>query len=493
MPIALPSAAEIESSLTIWRGQYPLLQSLIGQETPPATALRRVGLSLSESGVSDTVVDMFMAATALSPHDASLWNDLGTVLQARGRTDDAIACIRESLQENPSQPRTWAFLGLLHDGRSQSHDAEQAFLCALERDPSQATALRGLGFLYFGQRRFELAANRLKSAIACGETDAEVHACLGLALWSIGRFAQAAHAFAEQVKLSPEPVAVRNWALTRMEEALIAGAGAQDALQIYRDTAGPHGEDAATVSAAAFHQLSGFGHREAAIRIGRQHLSCAPDDPVQQYLLTALERNAPSRAPDAYLRSHFDAFADRFEHQLVEVLDYHVPEKLAALLKPDFTRVVDLGCGTGLAGPLLRPKCAHLLGVDISPRMLEKAGERGVYDGLVESEILDFLCTHAEAFDLVFAADVLVYFGDLSALMAAAAHALNHGGWFAFSIETAEGGDHAVLPSGRFAHAVAYVEKVSQPHFRFAISQPAMIRIEAGLPAQGALVVLERL
>lgn len=493
MVIALPSASEVESSIESWSGQYPLLKSLIDQGTHPAKALRYIGLRLCENGVTDTVVRMFMAAAALAPEDAALWNDLGTVLQATGRTDEAIGCIQASLQMNPWRPQTWAFLGLLYDGCSQSLNAEEAFLAALKIDPRHATALRGLGFLYFKQHRLDLAVPRLQSAIVCGESDASIHACLGLALWSTGDFAGAAKAFAEQVRLGPEASAVRNLAQTRMEEALIAGASAHDALRIYRDTAGPHAEDVAKASATAFHQLSGFGHCDAAIRIGRHRLSSAPNDPVQKYLLSALENDAPSRAPEDYLRCYFDEFAPRFDHQLVDVLHYHVPAKLAALLSHRYANVVDLGCGTGLAGPSLRPKSKHLTGVDISPRMLEKARQRGDYDALVESDILDFLRTEPNSFDLIFAADVLVYFGDLSELIAAAARALKPGGRFAFSIETVEAGDYALLRSGRFAQSPAYIERLSEPHFRLAASQATMIRIEANRPAQGALIVLERL
>ncbi len=492
MTAPLPSVAEVEENLAVWSGQYPLLRSLLDQRTPAAKALRYTGLRLCENGVTDTVVGMFMAATALAPEDAGLWNDLGTVLNGAGQTGDAIACLRESLRRNPEQPNTWVFLGLLHQARSEWRGAEEAFLAALKLDPRLGAALHGLGLVYFKQRRFALAAERLNSAIACGETDASVHACLGLAFWNIGRFGEAAQAFAGQVQIKDEPAARRNWAQTRMADALIAGAGAEEALGLYRETAGADGEDSATASATAFHQLSGFGHREAAIRIGRHRLSCAPDDPVQRYLLSALEQNAPARAPDDYLRSHFDAFAERFDRQLVDVLDYRVPEELAALVGPRFARVLELGCGTGLAGPFLRPKCAHLTGVDISPRMLQKAGERGLYDQLIESEILDFLAAGAGPFDLVFAADVVIYFGDLTALMAAVAPALAPGGLFAFSIETTEGIDFAVLPSGRFAHALAYIEDVTRSNFRLVTSQPATIRIEANSPAKGALVVLAR-
>lgn len=491
MAIVLPTAADVQSSLAAWCEQYPLLESLIAQRTHPSTALRSLARSQYENGVTDTVVQMLMAAVALTPQDAGLWSDLGTVVKAAGRANEAIECFRISLQKDRSQPRAWASLGYLHAGLLQFVDAEKAFLAALELDERLGTALCGLGFVYFKQRRFELAIDRLKFAISCGEKDASVYGHLGLALCHVGDFAGAAAAFAEQARLQPESRAIRNWAEARMMDALIGGANAENALAIYRETAGGHAEDSSV--AGAFRLLSTFGHHDAAITIGRHRLSAAPNDPVQQYLLSALERKAPVRAPDDYLRNHFDEYAETFDHDLVQILDYHVPEKLAALLKPGFTRVLDLGCGTGLAGPLLRPKSAHLTGVDISPRMLEKARLRGVYDALVESEIVAFLGATIDPYGLIFATDVLIYFGDLSPVMAAAAGALEAKGCFAFSIETTGNGDYTVLPSGRFAQSLTYIEKVSQPYFRVVMSRPTTIRIEAHRPVKGALICLERL
>src|SRR5262249_15058029 len=146
----------------------------------------------------------------------------------------------------------------------------------------------------------------------------------------------------------------------------------------------------------AFQLLSGYGHREAALRLGRARRQWMKDDPVERYLLAALAREKVTRAPEDYLIAHFDGFADAFDQTLVEVLGYHVPQPLAALVQGTgrhFRRMLDLGCGTGLAGPLLRKLGAELMGVDISPRMLEKARARGAYDRLDQAEFTSFLET----------------------------------------------------------------------------------------------------
>ncbi len=51
--------------------------------------------------------------------------------------------------------------------------------------------------------------------------------------------------------------------------------------------------------------------------------------------------------------------------------------------------VIDLGCGSGAAGPALRGRLAdhRLIGVDASPDMLAKAEAGGAYDRLIEADI----------------------------------------------------------------------------------------------------------
>ena len=271
-------------------------------------------------------------------------------------------------------------------------------------------------------------------------------------------------------------------------------ADAAAAVEAYGEIAGPHASDVDRVTATAFHFLSGFGYRDAAIRIGEWRLGRNPQDATQRYLLAALRNEAVARAPDDYLVAYFDGFAETFELKLVDALDYRVPEKLDALLAKTgrrFANGLDLGCGTGLCAPLLRPMVGRLTGVDLSRRMLEKADARRLYDDLVEAEAGDFLEHAAEKFDLVVAADVLVYFGDLAALFARIARVMEPGGLFAFNVETAEEG-FRVLPSGRFAQALDHIEAVAAPYFTTVELQMTTIRLEAARPVEGALVVLQR-
>jgi predicted TPR repeat methyltransferase len=155
------------------------------------------------------------------------------------------------------------------------------------------------------------------------------------------------------------------------------------------------------------------------------------------------------------------------------------------------TDILDLGCGTGLAAEPLAPFGGRLTGVDLSGGMLAKAAERAVYAELVQADIVDFLREHPAAFDLVMAADVLIYLGDLADLFEAVAGALRQGGYFAFSVEVAADG-WAVLPSGRFAHADGYIRGLAAKGFEVLEHEVTTLRREGAGAASGGLYVMRR-
>lgn len=232
----------------------------------------------------------------------------------------------------------------------------------------------------------------------------------------------------------------------------------------------------------------------------REVLARNPDDAVARHMLDALVgAEAPSRASDEYVRVVFDAFAADFDHKLVEKLNYCGPqlvgEAVATFLTPrGDLAVADIGCGTGLCAPILRPYASRLVGVDLSPGMLNEARRRGGYDDLVEGELTRFLQDHAGSFDLVAAADVLVYFGDLGPVMNACATALRDGGIFAFLLERLDGADDFKLnPHGRYSHGEAYVRRMAASAGLVVRAFDAVSsRHEGGQPVPGSRVVLSK-
>lgn len=245
-----------------------------------------------------------------------------------------------------------------------------------------------------------------------------------------------------------------------------------------------------------------LGDLDAAAQAFRISLAADPADAQGAAARLALigRADAPSALPEAYVARLFDDYAPRFDKHLVERLDYRAPALIAEALSVvapgrRFASGVDLGCGTGLMGEALRGRIEHLTGVDLSSAMIAKARERGVYDTLMVGDAAAALLTRErrQAFDLVVAADSLVYIGDLRPLFAAAATALSADGLFAFSVETFAGDGFRLEPTMRFAHSRPYIEAVArEPALQPLLIQSASTRREAGADAPGLICVFEK-
>ena len=213
----------------------------------------------------------------------------------------------------------------------------------------------------------------------------------------------------------------------------------------------------------------------------------------------------PDRAPSAYVATLFDDYADRFETHLTQGLGYTGPaDMLSAMLAAGFThanRAMDLGCGTGLCGMALRPFVEWQSGVDLSPRMIARSAAkidagRPVYDALFTGDLEDALAREPDAgLDLVTAADVLLYLGDLAPIVTATARALRPGGLFVFTVQRHEGPDAMSLgPELRFAHSPAYVvATLTGSGFAIASQTEKSGRREKGRAVPGLVMVARRL
>jgi predicted TPR repeat methyltransferase len=154
--------------------------------------------------------------------------------------------------------------------------------------------------------------------------------------------------------------------------------------------------------------------------------------------------------------------------------------------------IMDAGCGTGLLAPYLRPYARRLVGVDLSPKMLGKAAERAAYDELVAAELTAYLGVAPRAFDLVAASDTLVYFGDLSAVLAAAGASLRPGGRLFFTLEHAKedaGAGYRLHADGRYMHTEWYVRAaLEQAGFEAIDVEQGFLRREGNAYVEGLVV-----
>lgn len=273
---------------------------------------------------------------------------------------------------------------------------------------------------------------------------------------------------------------------------------------------------------------------------------------VAQHMLNSMTRGeeddndgGKGRASKEFVSALFDDFADTFDEKLMG-LGYKVPQLVGEAAydllqmsnKETFDSALDAGCGTGLAGRFIRPLMSGpLVGVDLSKKMLELAAEctllKGcgfkekestdenlgederskisLYDKLVsldlETASLDDLKMglaedklEDDGFDLIVAADVLVYIGDLQKVLTNFARLSNGDedkvSFLVFSCERIEDEDAPssgwkLQTSGRYAHSKSYVLRVAEEIGYYLIGYEEIVpRQEKGEDVAGHLFVL---
>lgn len=240
-----------------------------------------------------------------------------------------------------------------------------------------------------------------------------------------------------------------------------------------------------------------FGDAKGAENAFRASLSADPEDRQGAAARLALLGAAPAATtlPPAYVARLFDDYASRFDRHLTEGLGYRGPAAIVEALDEAapgrrFAAALDIGCGTGLAGVALRERVDRLAGVDLSPAMVAKARALRLYDMVEVGEIVEHLRRFEAAFDLIVAADALVYFGDLGEVAAAVARALAPQGLFAFTAETFVGQGFRLDATMRFSHARSYIAaSAAAAGLRPLVVRDASARREAGKDAPGMVGV----
>ena len=259
--------------------------------------------------------------------------------------------------------------------------------------------------------------------------------------------------------------------------------------------------------------LEAAGEREAAADAWAELLALDPEDSAGAAIrLAALGRApAPDGAPAAYVALLFDQSAPQFEAILAGSLGYRAPDLARAAVETvapgPRARMLDLGCGTGLAAKAFADMAGRITGVDLSEGMLEEADETGLYDALYLGEAVGFLQAEAtegeeegdadfdSPWDLIAATDVLPYMGDPAPLFAGCARHAAPGALLVFTTETLPeedfaGAGWALGPHRRFHHrGGAVVSALEEAGWAPLSVEIITVRTNEGAPEPGHLVV----
>lgn len=371
---------------------------------------------------------------------------------ARQRFEAALALV-------PGRPSILANLGVTQCRLGQWREAVTTLRQATQADAGNRDAWVALGLSHEALSQWGDAVQALREGIRLGVSTPQLWLSLALCLSHVAQPVQALDALDRALAL--DPTLAEGWSQRG---------------SLLRELARP------AEAAHSFEKALAHGGDEA---LHRFYLASVRGDLA-----------VPTEPPRAYVEALFDDYADGFQAHLLEHLKYQAHRSLLAPLTDAGQRyglVLDLGCGTGLCGQLVRPHAEAVDGVDLAQAMVEQARASGAYREVVHGDLLSFLQAAAEPVDLVIAADVFIYVGALDTVFAAVRQRLKPGGCFAFSVELASGESGLQLRTSlRYAHTPGYVEQLAQAQgFRVRKTWQAPLREDQLKPVMGLYVLLE--
>jgi predicted TPR repeat methyltransferase len=477
--------------------KFPNAQSLCEQilaaDPNYAEAHFTLGWVHHRAGQVPQAIDSFAKAVDANRSDARYHNGKALALTAAGRLDEAFASFHKAIDLQPGYAEAHANLAKALWLAGKPDNAAQAYQSALRYAPNFAEIHNNFGTFLRQRKKYDQAVAEHLQAIKLNPKFALAYYNLAIDLAKRRQFEPAVAVARKALELRPdyaptELVVARCLSqLHRIDEAI---PHFDRILQRY-----PHHIPTRLIYSDALHVA---GRREQAIAQCQLVQNLAPGwDEIELRLAILTGRATLMTLPESFVIGLFDEYADAFDEHLVGALQYQAPQLMYAAVSPLVggrkLDIMDLGCGTGLCGVLFKPLAASLSGVDLSPKMIERAQERGLYDHLAVADITAALSKYQAAFDLLLAADVFIYVGALEGVFTAAAAALRPNSLFAFTVETADGDGFVLQSSYRYAHSLSYLRKLAATHgFSEEIVRPAVLRKEGQGQINGHIIVLRK-
>lgn len=398
-------------------------------------------------------------ALRLDPNNGQLYNNLGCIYYRQGQIGEAISTFEKAIRLDPANFEAHYNLGNCYVKQDMLEQAISHYLATLKLDPGHVNAQLNLAMVYVSLKQYANALPYLEPAAQRDPNFTELQGHLAEAYLDLGKSAQAIKQFELATQLDPTRAAWQhNLAVLYLRERKLP---------------------------------------QAAARF-KQALALDPSNVTAQHMLNALQNVEVKNAPTAYVKDLFDQYANYYNKHVTQSLEYKVPGLLRQAIGPYVPlnnpeiKVLDLGCGTGLCGIYFRDLARVLVGVDVSMPMLEHAQSSTAYDALCCGDINQLILGH-EYFDIIIAADVLGYIGDLKTIFANVSTALKPRGLFAFTVEDYAGTNFVLQTSGRFAHAKDYIQTLMHDYnFNILQADNVTLRKDQQQNIEGTLYVVQK-
>ncbi len=437
-----PAYAEPRANLAKMEKDIPALQNLATQYPDEALIPYYLSLLYRQKGCLKEALTAAQTACRLFADESGLLL-AGELSLDLGFKASAHEYFCRALEFNPQS--VTALINLANN-ETDEHKAEQMYQKALDIAPDNVEAHINLADLFHRQGRLHEALEEYRQAVIRAPERAEISNNLGVIQKNFGEYEEALGLFFNALTKQPE----------KKEYALNA---AETLIRFYEKDA------------------------DKARKIAANWLRQMPTNAFAEHLNAAFNREKKTETAD-YARELFDLFAEGYE-DVMNKIEYRLPQEIAERLNQPKGSIIDLGCGTGLIGQILKNQENTLIGVDISPAMLEQAKKKGVYDTLIEENIEKY-CRRLPPADWVIAADVFGYIGSPEEIIAAVFPRR-----FCFSVAVTSGkDDYILMPNGRYRHHPAYIKKLLQKAgYSDIMEHKTELRQENGHPVEGIIFI----
>ena len=396
--------------------------------------------------------------------------------------------------------------GITLHQKGQLEEASHIYQQVISHNPQHFDALKMLGVLAYQRGENQLAIELISQSITINPNYADAHYNLGVALQERGELEQAIQSYRRALAINPDVVDPH----INMGNVLKEQGKLEQAISCYQQAiqVNPNHADAYNNLGNVYQGLNktqqAINCYQQVINLCDQMLTSKPYDQKiynrrqsTLHLLNGLKGVTTKKAPKEYVQNLFNSYVMKFDHHLTVVLDYKVPEILRKLLQTKlgsnfiFDKVIDLGCGTGLSGQAFRPICRQLVGIDLSPKMIKKAQEKGVYDKIENVDINEYLENRTEKYNMFIATDLLIYVGELEKLFSNISKVAESKAIFLFSTESVQHTDYVLTNQGRFAHSENYIHRLAKLN-KFNVISKENTTIRKGVDGQLFILQLQQ-
>jgi len=353
--------------------------------------------------------------------------------------------------------------GVLHHHNNELEDACRIYHTILDEIPDSPLVNYNLGLALFQAGNFEHSYTHYKEALLHAPQEIDVLYNLALCTRKLGYLKEAIELYQHVLTLQPEDVdSLYNLGCCYTE------IGREDrAMELYQQVLSLEQNHTSALNNIAFlcHKNEEYNWAESYYT---RLLAIQPDHHAAGHLLSSLRGDRCRIAPARYIEEIFDNYSTHYDTSLLQELKYDIPNimrhRFDTLFSPaqGSLDILDLGCGTGLAGEAFHDLCASLTGVDLSSKMIAIAEQKHLYDRLHTGEISSFIknCTHS--YSCILATDVFTYIGDISPIFAMLGKNSQKDTIFCFSTERTDSHTYALCKTGRFAHSQPYIESIAR-------------------------------